>query len=773
MLSILLWGRPPIFVHAMPAINPGGSNPPQRTTFRPPWVKESPDTHHVPTAPWTLARNRDSGIASNMGTTNKPAVLKGRAATENDATAASTAIPKTLPNKGNAQTSSATPKEPVQVRKQSKITIIPSMPSSKPKENGHQNATAVTSKPKEDKTIKPEEFKRKSSLVESKPKSTVVEVKSLEKNKPNKVLERTVSIDKVAKEKPPEPTTKPPAPPMPPPPPPGMKKTESKVLPPVIAEKLETLKSRPRKRPDWGAMMKAIETGKKLKHVQCNDRSSPLLACEKVKEQFMYESEKPNVHNQLLKQIQYGVQLKRVQCNDRSRPLLDGLRKFRRQLTIEEQIQKAAETEEAVVEVDELDDIDKVRDDLQSTKQMLALELRNKEAVERENKRLLARILNLEVEIEKEKNTKKQEDRTPQVLKKEHEEETKKLQSELRESQHAVEKIENKYHDTVGQLDMTKNDLEDALRKNQQLERKLASIAKKDIELLKNDPGNLQSISPKTPLTSNYGHENLQPTFESPRASTSVSPQPPFPELFTSMTSQQSTSTAQTSTSKTPQSSTPSTGFFHTIITQVSPVPVAAEQYEEVTETETETESSEEDETDQAALQERRTARELKLLVTKLKSFKEKETMARKERHALREQLKKQQQALRDEKKNYKKLQKEVDKMAKLMKDDDENDSESEEEGESEEDETESESESEESEQEESEGELPPDTPLDKKKQNLTERSKMHENCLAALKKGNYLLKANIDKLKDDLFKQREMSLTLQEDLNSVLAELG
>nr|CAD7263091.1 unnamed protein product [Timema shepardi] len=543
MLSILLVVqvsvRPPIFVHAMPAINPGGSNPPQRTTFRPPWVKESPDPHHVPTAPWTLARNRDSGIASNIGATNKPAVLKGRAvelnmtsalanyateaaATENDATAASTAIPKTLPNKGNAQTSSATPKEPVQVRKQSKITIIPSMPSSKPKENGHQNATEVTSKPKEDKTIKPEEFKRKSSLVESKPKSTVVEVKSLEKNKPNKVLERTVSIDKVAKEKPPEPTTKPPAPPMPPPPPPGMKKTESKVLPPVIAEKLETLKSRPRKRPDWGAMMKAIETGKKLKHVQCNDRSSPLLACEKVKEQHTLSKRKqPSFHHHAragtaratvlslpgssaflptpsymrmrttVKHHVAGTVKRTVPYRDLSaaeqlyttNALANyateaGLRKFRRQLTIEEQIQKAAETEEAVVEVDELDDIDKVRDDLQSTKQMLALELRNKEAVERENKRLLARILNLEVEIEKEKNTKKQEDRTPQVLKKEYEEETKKLQSELRESQHAVEEIENKYHDTVGQLDMTKNDLEDALRKNQQLERKLASIAK-------------------------------------------------------------------------------------------------------------------------------------------------------------------------------------------------------------------------------------------------------------------------------------------------------
>ena len=68
-----------------------------------------------------------------------------------------------------------------------------------------------------------------------------------------------------------------------------------------------------------------------------------------------------------------------------------GLRKFRRQMTIEEQIQKA-DTEEVEAEQDELDDIDKVRDDLQSTKQMLALELRNKEAMERENKKLLVAI---------------------------------------------------------------------------------------------------------------------------------------------------------------------------------------------------------------------------------------------------------------------------------------------------------------------------------------------------------------------------------------------
>jgi hypothetical protein len=63
-------------------------------------------------------------------------------------------------------------------------------------------------------------------------------------------------------------------------------------------------------------------------------------------------------------------------------------------------------------------------------------------------------------------------------------------------------------------------------------------------------------------------------------------------------------------------------------------------EYEEETETETET-SSEDD--DAEALQERRTARELKLLATKLKSFKEKEEVTRKERRSLRDQLKKQQ----------------------------------------------------------------------------------------------------------------------------------
>lgn len=90
--------------------------------------------------------------------------------------------------------------------------------------------------------------------------------------------------------------------------------------------------------------MKEVEQGRKLRHVECNDRSNPILKSEtiaNVKGQFVFESEKANVHNALLKQIQGGIRLKSVKTNDRSKPILEGLRKFRKQMTIEEQIQKS------------------------------------------------------------------------------------------------------------------------------------------------------------------------------------------------------------------------------------------------------------------------------------------------------------------------------------------------------------------------------------------------------------------------------------------------
>lgn len=51
------------------------------------------------------------------------------------------------------------------------------------------------------------------------------------------------------------------------------------------AAKLEALRSRPKRRPDWNNMMKEIETGRKLNHVKCNDRSAPLLPRVKAKGQ--------------------------------------------------------------------------------------------------------------------------------------------------------------------------------------------------------------------------------------------------------------------------------------------------------------------------------------------------------------------------------------------------------------------------------------------------------------------------------------------------------
>lgn len=56
-------------------------------------------------------------------------------------------------------------------------------------------------------------------------------------------------------------------------------------------KKLESLRARPKKRPDWANILKDIESGRKLNHVTCNDRSAPLLPMVKAKGQvfiFIY-----------------------------------------------------------------------------------------------------------------------------------------------------------------------------------------------------------------------------------------------------------------------------------------------------------------------------------------------------------------------------------------------------------------------------------------------------------------------------------------------------
>lgn len=77
-------------------------------------------------------------------------------------------------------------------------------------------------------------------------------------------------------------------------------------------------------------------------------------------------------------------------------------------------------------------------------------------------------------------------------------------------------------------------------------------------------------------------------------------------------------------------------------------------EYTDETITESEGDEEEEDLSNDPEAQERRVQRELKLLATKLKAFKDKEASARRERTALREQLKLQQKALREERAKYK-----------------------------------------------------------------------------------------------------------------------
>lgn len=65
------------------------------------------------------------------------------------------------------------------------------------------------------------------------------------------------------------------------------------------------------------------------------------------------------------------------------------------------------------------------------------------------------------------------------------------------------------------------------------------------------------------------------------------------------------------------------------------------------------------------------------------------------------------------------------------------------------------------------------DSPDEAKKANYDPRIKRHDGRLAALKKGNYLVQANVDRLQDEINSMREKSVTLQADLDSVLSELG
>ena len=80
-----------------------------------------------------------------------------------------------------------------------------------------------------------------------------------------------------------------------------------------------------------------------------------------------------------------------------------GIRSFRRQCTKEEKLANGFSFEESIQELEEEgeENVDKLMDDLESTKQLLELEVRSKKLLEKDNKRLQAEMEKLKQEFSK------------------------------------------------------------------------------------------------------------------------------------------------------------------------------------------------------------------------------------------------------------------------------------------------------------------------------------------------------------------------------------
>ncbi|KPU80128.1 uncharacterized protein Dana_GF16644, isoform B [Drosophila ananassae] len=802
----------------------GSSAPGGRTTFRPPWVKDDGGATAASSAtkpsstPWAKKTNTTTTTTpaakenGEKSTTTKPkagttptTTVKKTTATEpakkvaepaKKATPAATATtvkktPEPVSSKKAPETvKKAAPavglKKPVATTSALKKKKEPTPPpeSSSEEEESEEEETEEETESEEEESEEETESEEEESEEEE---DTVVDEKVPEHVKKAAQLRPTTVNKKAEPEIPAPPPLPSLVPKAPPPPPPPLAPGEKRVLSDTQKQTLEKLRTRPRRRPDWSEMMKEVESGKKLRHVACNDRSQPILTCKsmtKVDDKFIYETEKDNSHNKLLKQIQGGIRLKPTKTNDRSKPILDGLRKFRRQMTIEEQLQKsqskvnmlseapsshalgpasatalgAGSSRPSIVSAmsideespDELDDIDKIRDDLQSTKQMLSLELRNREAQERENKKLLAKIRTLETELEREKSREKNleygsnvivatMDPTPTA----EQSYVNSLKREVEDARKVSKEVEQNYKSTSEQLVDAKTEIEEQRRQIQLLERKLAAA--------------LQGYA--TPSTNR------------PHISNCFAYDDDDDDCFYYDHGRHGTHQGGGSLDG---SRRPSDANFGR---DSSP------------ELEPELSESDPDEPEEKKTErrERRFGKEVKVLRSKLTKLKVKEEAAKKEKDALKQAMKKNHVILKEENKKFKKLEKEVQKMAASMKldedeldgeeKDDEEKDDDEEEAESEEEE-ESEEESEESESEASEAETgsesePEDAANSAKKANLEPRVKKHESRFAAMKKCNVLHQANVDNLQDQIVQVRSRATNLQDELDAVIADLG
>ena len=83
--------------------------------------------------------------------------------------------------------------------------------------------------------------------------------------------------------------------------------------------------------------------------------------------------------------------------------IFSGIRSFRRQCTKEDRLKTGFSFNEDSIlpEEEEDEDADQIRDDLESTKQLLELEVRSKKLLEKDNKRLQAEMDKLRTDYQK------------------------------------------------------------------------------------------------------------------------------------------------------------------------------------------------------------------------------------------------------------------------------------------------------------------------------------------------------------------------------------
>lgn len=206
----------------------------------------------------------------------------------------------------------------------------------------------------------------------------------------------------------------------------------------------------------------------------------------------------------------------------------------------------------------------------------------------------------------------------------------------------------------------------------------------------------------------------------------------------------------------------------------------APQQVNEEEEEEEEEDSEEEDEEDEVVneetIQEKKEEREIKLWENKLRSVKEKQNASKQERKTLKITQKKLEKDLKDAKEKHKKLQNDLNSMACASviwkggapagneEDDEEEEDEEEEDTETEESDTEDDDDEDGSTSEEDDA----DNSHEERLRVYGQRVKRRENVLGALKKGNYLLSANIDRLREAMQEEKIKYQELEEELSSL-----